>query len=107
MKKIYLSILLFAGLFLTPSAEAQIKIGTNGAEISDASLLELESDKQGLLLPRMKNFTAIDALRPPIGMLVYITDEPSGIYVRKANGWEYLTGSLGSNGNFISLRVSG
>jgi hypothetical protein len=55
----------------------------------------------------MKNFTAIDALRPPIRMLVYITDEPSGIYVRKANGWEYLTGSLGSNGNFISLRVSG
>lgn len=107
MKKIYLSILLLTGLFLTFSAEAQIKIGTNGANIAPASLLELESANQGLLLPRMANTTAIDALNPPIGMLVYITTEPSGLYVRKTTGWEYLTGFLSGNAFFNSVTVSG
>src|SRR5690606_11652953 len=75
--------------------------------ISPASLLELESVNQGLLIPRMPNTTAIDALNPPNGMLIYITTEPSGLYIKKATGWEYLTGLLGGNGFFNSLTVSG
>ena len=107
MKKIYISILLLTGLLLTFSAEAQIKIGTNGANIAPASLLELESANQGLLLPRMANTTAIDALNPPIGMMIYITTEPSGVYIKKASGWEYLTGFLSGSAFFNSITVTG
>lgn len=98
----------FFTVFLLKSADAQIKIGTNGATIAPASLLELESANQGLLLPRMSDTVAINALNPPNGMLIYLTRQPAvGLYVRKVTGWEYLTGSLGGNGNFNSLNVTG
>lgn len=108
MKKLYISLFLLTGLFLTFSAQAQIKIGTNGATIAPSSILELESQNQGLLLPRLTDTVAINALNPPNGMLIYLTRGPAvGLYVRKVSGWEYLTGSLGGNGNFNSLTVSG
>lgn len=98
----------FFTVFLLKSADAQIKIGTNGATIAPASLLELESANQGLLLPRMSDTVAINALNPPNGMLIYLTRQPAvGLYVRKVTGWEYLTGSLGGNGNFNSMNVTG
>lgn len=103
MKKIYVSLLLLTGLFIVFSADtafAQIKIGKNGATIAPSSLLELESDSQGLLLPRMADTVAINALAPPNGMLIYLTKAPAvGLYVRKNTGWEFLTGSLGSLGD--------
>lgn len=102
--------LMLAGIFslaFISSAEAQIKIGTNGGTIEPSSLLELESASQGLLLPRMADTMAINALIPPNGMLIYLTKEPSvGLYVRKVTGWEYLTGSLGENARFNSLSVA-
>ena len=89
-------------------ADAQIKIGTNGSIIAPSSLLELESANQGLLLPRLADTAAINALSPPNGMLIYLTKAPAvGLYVRKVTGWEYLTGSLAGNGNFNSLTVAG
>ncbi len=100
--------LMLAGIFLAGKATAQIKIGTNGSIIAPSSLLELESANQGLLLPRMADTVAINGLNPPSGMLIYLTKTPAvGLYVRKVTGWEYLTGSLGGNGNFTSLTVSG
>jgi hypothetical protein len=111
MKKSYLLFLVVTGLIMVFSADnaaAQMKIGTNGATIAPSSLLELESANQGLLLPRMTDTIAINALAPPNGMLIYLTKAPAvGLYVRKVTGWEYLTGSLGGAGNFSSLTVSG
>ncbi len=100
--------LMLIGIFILGKATAQIKIGTNGANIQPSSLLELESANQGLLLPRVADTVAINALAPPNGMLIYLTKAPAvGLYVRKVSGWEYLTGSLGGNGNFNSLTVAG
>ncbi|MHB1179237.1 MAG: hypothetical protein ACYCZO_13000 [Daejeonella sp.] len=114
MRYNYLSsfcLLMLTGLFSILSigkADAQIKIGTNGATIAPSSLLELESASQGLLLPRMADTVAINALNPPSGMLIYLTKVPAvGLYVRKVTGWEFLTGSLGGNANFTSVTVSG
>ncbi len=110
MKKTYQSFLTLLGLiiiFSAGTAQAQLKIGTNGANIAPASLLELESANQGLLIPRMANTVAIDALNPPEGMLIYITTAPSGLYVRKATAWEYLTGFLSGNAFFNSVTVTG
>lgn len=100
--------LTLTGVFILGESKAQIKIGTNGTVISPSSILELESANQGLLLPRMADTVAINALNPPSGMLIYLTKAPAvGLYVRKVTGWEYLTGSLGGNGNFNSLTVAG
>jgi hypothetical protein len=99
--------LLFAGIFFLDKATAQIKIGTNGTIISPASLLELESANQGFLLPRMANTIAIDALNPPNGMMIYKTTDPAGLYIRKNNQWEYITGSMNGDAIFNSITVNG
>lgn len=97
---------LFFGI--SNDAAAQIKIGTNGSTIAPSSILELESNNQGLLLPRLTDTVAINTLNPPNGMLIYLTKWPAvGLYVRKATGWEFLTGSLGGNGTFNNLTVGG
>ena len=98
---------ILAGICSLNKATAQIKIGTNGNSIAPSSLLELESASQGLLLPRMPNFIAIDALNPPIGMMVYKTTTPAGIYVKSTTGWDYLSGFPNGNATFNSVTVNG
>jgi hypothetical protein len=99
--------LMLAGIFFLDKATAQIKIGTNGNNIQPSSLLELESANQGFLLPRMANTIAIDALNPPNGMMIYRTTDPAGLYIRKNNQWEYITGSLNGDAVFNSVTVNG
>jgi hypothetical protein len=74
-------------------AQAQMKIGDNPSVITKSAILELNSNKQGLLLPRIPNFTAIDAAigtDAVDGMVVYLasgTAANDGIYMRKAGAW--------------------
>lgn len=70
---------------------AQLKVGTNPTQIQKSSILELESDKQGFLLPRLTDTTAINALNPPDGMLIYLTPSTTdarGLYMRKNGKWQ-------------------
>lgn len=99
--------LMLTGIFFLGKASAQIKIGTNGNNIQPSSLLELESANQGFLLPRMANTIAIDALNPPNGMMIYRTTDPAGLYIRKNNQWEYITGFQNGDAVFNSLTVNG
>ena len=105
--------LMLTGICFLGKVTAQIKIGTNGAIIAPASLLELESNNQGLLLPRLTDTLQINALIPPDGMLVYITKNPnSGLYIRKGGAWvplqlpatnANLTGVVTSLGNVTAI----
>ncbi|WP_225155078.1 hypothetical protein, partial [Bradyrhizobium sp. NBAIM08] len=52
-------------------ANAQLKVGDNPTNIQKSSILELESSRQGLLLPRLADTVAINALTPPDGMIIY------------------------------------
>ncbi|WP_291909879.1 hypothetical protein [Chitinophaga sp. CB10] len=47
----------FLLLLLAPAAFAQLKVGDNPGTINKASVLELESGHQGLLLPRIADTT--------------------------------------------------
>jgi hypothetical protein len=73
---------------------AQLKVGTNPTQIQKSSILELESDKQGFLLPRLTDTAAINALNPPDGMLIYFTPNNAtgkGLYMRKSGMWQRIT----------------
>jgi hypothetical protein len=75
------------------AANAQMKIGTNPSVIKKSAILDLETTKQGLLLPRLPDFTAIDAaIGTDIvdGMIVYLASgvtATEGVYMRKAGAW--------------------
>ncbi|WP_291913534.1 hypothetical protein [Chitinophaga sp. CB10] len=91
--------ILFGGLaLLATQANAQLKIGANPTNIKKSAILELESDRQGLLLPRLADTTAINGLfgtddtnRKLEGMMIYLTKPGAeGIYVRMNGGWHKL-----------------
>lgn len=109
-------LLLAGGITLAATAaNAQMKIGDNPSQITKSAILELNSAKQGLLLPRLADFTAIDAAigsDAVDGMIVYLNstdDTKDGVYMRKAGAWVKiasaadaaanwgLTGNAGSN----------
>jgi hypothetical protein len=87
--------LIFAGGITLAStvANAQMKIGDNPSVIEKSAILELNSTKQGLLLPRLTDFTAINTVigaNVVDGMIVYLasgTPANDGVYMRKAGAW--------------------
>ena len=68
------------------SSNAQLKIGDNSTTIQKSSILELESTRQGLLLPRLADTVAINALNPPDGMIIYLNADNS-LRLRKNGSW--------------------
>lgn len=89
MKNVYKAILSYciagAGLLLLAvPASAQMKIGANPTKINKSSILELESDRQGLLLPRLSSFIDINNIinsetkSDLKGMLVFYTGAETG-----------------------------
>ena len=77
---------LFALLTAT-LAKAQLKIGDNPTNIQKSSVLELESTRQGLLLPRLADTAAINALTPPDGMIIYLSSDNS-LRLRSNGSWK-------------------
>ncbi len=68
-------------------AQAQLKVGDNPTSIQKSSILELESSRQGLLLPRLADTVAINALNPPDGMIIYLNADKS-LRLRSNNSWK-------------------
>ncbi|MBO9565708.1 MAG: hypothetical protein J7621_23230 [Niastella sp.] len=112
LQKAALFLLVIIGSGIT--ANAQLKIGDNPTSIQKSSILELESSRQGLLLPRLADTAAINALTPPDGMIIYLNSDKS-LRLRSNGAWKKiadlseassnwsLTGNTGTNPsvNFI------
>ncbi len=79
-------------------AKAQLKIGDNPTNIQKSSILELESSRQGLLLPRLADTVAINALTPPDGMIIYLNSDKS-LRLRSNGTWKKIAdlGEAASN----------
>lgn len=86
-------VLLVSGaLAFAEDTQAQLKVGDKPYSINKASLLELESDRQGLLLPRIQPamLTAPPLNAAPDGMIVVVEDiakQNQVLYLRKNGAW--------------------
>ncbi|QEH41476.1 hypothetical protein [Chitinophaga sp. XS-30] len=74
-------------------AGAQLKLGLNPAVINKSSILELESDRQGLWLPRISDTTLTTLSTAPDGMIIYFTSDNS-LRLRKGGYWIRLTDAV-------------
>lgn len=106
MKKNYpgksiLLVLLF--LMLATAVSAQLKIGDNPATINKSSILELESLRQGLLLPRIVDTTLAPLNTAPDGMIIYHTVTQS-LMVRRNGYWSRLVDSLNASAGSWQLK---
>ncbi len=90
MKARILAAVLF--LLISGTAFGQLKVGSNPSQINKASILELESSRQGLLLPRIPgtNLSAAPLNAAPDGMIIYVTDSAS-LFIRKNNLWQRMS----------------
>jgi len=62
-----------------------VAIGTSSPNAS--AVFELSATTKGFLPPRMTESERLAISSPSIGLMVYQTDEPDGVYVYKAAGW--------------------
>ena len=77
MKKYFLSFVL--GIFAVGLLQSQIKIGNNPQNIDAASVLELESNSQVLVITRVSE-AQMNTITPLQGALIYNTDEGCVFY---------------------------
>lgn len=98
-------LLLFVAIFGSfMLANAQLKVGDNPTNIQKSSILELESTRQGLLLPRLADTANINALNPPDGMIIFLNTDKS-LRLRSNGAWKKIadlseaTSNWSLNGN--------
>jgi hypothetical protein len=104
MKRIFFAFILF--LFFS-AANSQVKIGTNPSSINPFSLLELESNQKGLLLPRVATATDLAVMSgAPEGMIVYFIPDGS-LYIKQSSSWVKVTGNWATAGTHIYNENSG
>lgn len=99
MKNIAFAVVL---LLLGNMASAQLKVGSNPSQINKSSILELESERQGLLLPRIPggNLATAPLNTAPDGMIIYVVDS-SSLFIRKNNLWQRMSAdSVGNSSNW-------
>jgi len=90
---------LFALLGAGVAANAQLKVGDNPTSIQKSSILELESSRQGLLLPRLADTVAINALNPPDGMIIYLNADNS-LRLRSNGSWKKIADLAAATSNW-------
>ena len=99
-------LLLFGLLFVTVMTNAQLKVGDNPTSIQKSSILELESSRQGLLLPRLTDTAQINALAPPDGMIIYLNADKS-LRLRSNGYWKKIADLSEASSNWSLSGNSG
>lgn len=105
----YLSKITFLLLSVTAlgiTASAQLKVGDNPTNIQKSSILELESSRQGLLLPRLSDTAAINGLNPPDGMIIYLNTDKS-LRLRSNGSWKKIADFSEATSNWSLTGNSG
>lgn len=95
MHKAYYAGVVLCMLVLTTAVRAQqLRLGKQPLNLQKSAILELESDNQGLLFPRITDTSLINSLNPPDGMVIF--HQPSRQLLVRSNGfWNALASSAG------------
>lgn len=86
--------------------QAQLKVGDNPTSMQKSSILELESSRQGLLLPRLADTVNINALNPPDGMIIFLNVDKS-LRLRSNGAWKKIADLSEASSNWSLSGNSG
>jgi len=62
-------------------------IGVGTSNPNAAAIIEIASTTQGVLFPRMTKLQRDAISSPPIGLMLFVTDDNEGLYIYKTSGW--------------------
>ena len=62
-------------------------IGVGTSNPNAKAILEIASTTQGVLFPRMTKVQRDAITSPPIGLMLFVTDDNEGLYIYKTSGW--------------------
>lgn len=100
------TLVLLAFLSIAFISNAQLKVGDNPTSIQKSSILELESSRQGLLLPRLSDTSSINSLNPPDGMIIYLNSDNS-LRLRSNGYWKKIADLSEASANWSLKGNSG
>lgn len=104
MRKLYIVALLLAITFFQQQTSAQqLRLGNQPYGIEKSAVLELKSDNQGLLFPRIADTALINALTPPDGMVIFHSTSKQ-LMVRRNGGWLALNSALLTRSNHVIVK---
>jgi len=66
-------------------SSSQVGVGTSTPNVS--AIVEIASTSQGVLFPRMTIAQRNAITSPPIGLILFVTDDTEGLYIYKSTGW--------------------
>jgi len=66
-------------------SSGQVGIGTSNPNAK--AIIEIASTTQGVLFPRMTKVERDAITSPPIGLILFVTDDNEGLYIYKTSGW--------------------
>ena len=72
----------------------QLRLGNNPFTVEKSAVLELQSNNQGLLFPRIADTALINVLNPPDGMVIFFNTLKQ-LMVRANGGWRILQNTSG------------
>ena len=96
MKNIFLAIAII--LFALNTNAQSVAINNDGSTANASAILDLKSNNQGVLVPRMTASQRGLIASPATGLMVYQTDGTAGFYFYNGTAWTSLNGTNGTNG---------
>lgn len=86
LKNIFKGVVVLLLFTFTHASLAQVGIGTTSPNSS--SILDIESDAKGILIPRMTALERLAITTPADGLMVYQTDDVKGFYFYDGSTWD-------------------
>lgn len=99
MKNIFLALAI--SLFALNATAQSVAINNDGSTADNSAILDLKSNNQGVLVPRMTASQRTTIASPATGLMVYQTDDTAGFYFYNGSAWTTLNGTNGTNGQGI------
>jgi hypothetical protein len=97
----WLCLTALVSLLHQPAFSQQLLLGKTPSLLRKSAVLELNSDKQGLLLSRITDTSLINALNPPDGMLIFYASAGQ-LMIRSGGYWQALSNTAALN-NYWSV----
>lgn len=89
-------------LTLFPDGGVQYEELGNINSRSASAKIQIDSTTQGLLIPRMTNAQRLSITSPATGLMVYCTNSPEGLYLKKTDEWVLILDSKNSSDTILS-----